>query len=84
MIVEYMMTCDNCGQVFKDNRTWDMTQEQEGRFVIDIDMFGGFEMRCPHCGAIHYVPSVCDFIECEPDEDYEREMAEEHHEEEEE
>ena len=77
MIVEYSMECQNCGQYFKDNRTWDMTQEQEGRVVIDIDSFGGFEMRCPHCGATHWIPSVLDFIECEPDEDYEREMAEE-------
>lgn len=77
MIVEYGMECHNCGHYFKDNRTWDMTQKDETRFVIDLDSFGAFEMRCPHCGTIHYVPPVLDYIDFEIDEDYEREMAEE-------
>jgi DNA-directed RNA polymerase subunit RPC12/RpoP len=71
MLVEYSKTCDNCGKEFKGGRTWDMTQQEEGRFVIDIDMFGGFEMRCPHCGAIHYIPCIDDFVECEEARDFE-------------
>lgn len=63
MIIKYKLSCPNCGEEFLGNTTLDLTQENDDEVIIDLDMFGGFEMICPECNHTFYIPDIRDGIE---------------------
>ena len=61
---EYHLTCDNCDEDIYGNTTLDLTEyESDNEYLIDIDMIGGFELKCEKCGHTYYIPDLRDYIE---------------------
>lgn len=61
----YRYTCDNCDEEILGNSTLDITDDSqdEETIIVDVDMLGGFELRCPNCGHRYYVPDLRDYVE---------------------